>query len=83
LYSVAVNSYRGNGGGGHLTSGAGIPEEELSTRVSWSSDHDLRYYLMEYLRDLDTLKPSSDQNWRCIPLQLTGPASLIDRKVLD
>lgn len=83
FYSVAVNSYRGNGGGGHLTSGAGIPEDVLSTRVSWSSDHDLRYYLMEYLRDLDTLRPTFDHNWRCIPEQLAGPASLIDRKVLD
>lgn len=26
-YSVAVNSYRGNGGGGLLTEGAGIPVE--------------------------------------------------------
>jgi 2',3'-cyclic-nucleotide 2'-phosphodiesterase/3'-nucleotidase len=83
FYSVAVNSYRGNGGGGHLTSGAGIPDDELSARVSWSSDHDLRYYLMEYLRDLDTLRPTFDHNWRCIPEQLAGPASLIDRKVLD
>ena len=29
-YKVAVNSYRGNGGGGHLTRGAKIPKEELS-----------------------------------------------------
>ena len=29
-YKVAVNSYRGNGGGGHLTRGAKIPQEELS-----------------------------------------------------
>ena len=29
FYSVALNSYRGNGGGGHLTEGAGIPKDEL------------------------------------------------------
>jgi len=83
IYSVAVNSYRGNGGGGHLTSGAGIPKEDLANRISWSSDHDLRYYLMQYLLDMDTLKPFTDHNWRCIPVQIAGPASLIDRKVLD
>ena len=82
-YSVAVNSYRGNGGGGHLTAGAGIPKEELASRISWSTDRDLRYYLMEYLRQQDTLRLHSELNWTCIPLHLTGPASVIDRKVLD
>jgi 2',3'-cyclic-nucleotide 2'-phosphodiesterase/3'-nucleotidase len=82
-YSVAVNSYRGNGGGGHLTTGAGIPKEELADRISLSTDRDLRFYLMEYLRQQDTIKPQTNLNWSCIPLHLTGPASLFDRKVLD
>lgn len=82
-YSVAVNSYRGNGGGGHLTTGAGIPKEDLVTRINWSTDRDLRFYLMEYLGQQDTLIPQTDFNWTCIPAQLSGPASLIDRKILD
>ena len=82
-YSVALNSYRGNGGGGHLTAGAGIPREELAKRISWSTNRDLRYYLMEYLRQQDTLRPGIDDNWSCIPLHLTEAASIIDRKVLD
>jgi 2',3'-cyclic-nucleotide 2'-phosphodiesterase/3'-nucleotidase len=82
-YSVAVNSYRGSGGGGHLTTGAGIAKEELSDRISLSTDRDLRFYMMEYLRQQDTLKPQTNHNWSCIPLHLTGPASLFDRKVLD
>jgi len=82
-YSVALNSYRGNGGGGHLTAGAGIPKEDLSGRISWSTDRDLRYYLMEYLGKQDTLKPKINLNWSCIPPQLVEPASIIDRKVLD
>jgi 2',3'-cyclic-nucleotide 2'-phosphodiesterase/3'-nucleotidase len=82
-YSVAVNSYRGNGGGGHLTDGAGIAKEELVSRISWSTDRDLRFYLMEYLRQQDTLRPHTELNWACIPLHLAGPASVIDRKVLD
>ena len=29
IYKVAVNSYRGNGGGNHLIVGAGIPKRTL------------------------------------------------------
>ncbi|TFG88310.1 MAG: hypothetical protein E4H16_05275 [Candidatus Atribacteria bacterium] len=54
-YCIAVNSNRGNGGGGHLSSGDGIPHDELSSRLDWSTDRDLRFYLMEYLGKLDTL----------------------------
>lgn len=66
-YSVAINSYRGNGGGGHLTEGAGIPKEVLAERVTWSTDRDLRYHLMEYLGKIDTLEVELDSNWYCIP----------------
>ncbi len=50
-YLVAVNSYRGNGGGGHLTAGAGIPKSELSKRLIKSTERDLRYYILKYLED--------------------------------
>lgn len=83
IYTVAVNSYRGNGGGGHLTNGAGIPREELSKRIAWSTQRDLRYYLMEYLQKQDTLYPESYENWECIPAHFTRTASLIDRNILD
>jgi 2',3'-cyclic-nucleotide 2'-phosphodiesterase/3'-nucleotidase len=83
MYSVAVNSYRGNGGGGHLTDGAGIPAKQLPGRISWSTDRDIRYYLMEYLRQQDTLIPWIDLNWSCVPADLVKPASEFDRKVLD
>jgi len=49
MYKVAVNSYRGNGGGGHLTRGAKIPQEELSKRIINSTEKDLRYYLMKWI----------------------------------
>lgn len=32
-YKVALNSYRGNGGGDLLTIGAGIAKEDLSERI--------------------------------------------------
>lgn len=78
-YSVAINSYRGNGGGGHLTSGAKIPAEELVDRVRWSTDLDLRFLLMEYLQKQDTLYPQTNNNWSCIPAELALSASESDR----
>lgn len=78
-YRVAVNSYRGNGGGSHLTSGAGIPREKLSSRISWSTDRDLRYYLMEYLAKHDTLHPLLLENWHCVPEKLSMEAMRSDR----
>ena len=42
-YQVAVNSYRGNGGGDLLTKGAGIPKAELAKRIVYSTDKDLRF----------------------------------------
>jgi 2',3'-cyclic-nucleotide 2'-phosphodiesterase/3'-nucleotidase len=82
-YTVALNSYRGNGGGGHLTAGAGIPKEDLANRISWSTEKDLRYFLMEYLMHKDTLRPFTEYNWRCIPGHLTGPAAIYDRNIID
>jgi 2',3'-cyclic-nucleotide 2'-phosphodiesterase/3'-nucleotidase len=82
-YSVALNSYRGNGGGGHLTAGAGIPKEELVKRISWSTDRDLRFFLMEYLMRSDTLRPSTRENWSCIPAHLVETATILDRNILE
>lgn len=67
IYTVAVNSYRGNGGGGHLTRGAGIPQEELSTRVKTSTEKDLRYYLMKWIEAQKNVEPVSLNNWEVIP----------------
>jgi len=83
IYTVAVNSYRGNGGGGHLSSGAGIPRDELSSRILWSSDRDLRYYLMDYLNQYDTLYPLLMDNWHCVPDNLSRDALRSDRLVME
>jgi 2',3'-cyclic-nucleotide 2'-phosphodiesterase/3'-nucleotidase len=82
-YSVAVNSSRGNGGGGHLTSGAGIPRDELSSRISWSTDRDLRYYLMDYLGKHDTLYPKLINNWHIAPGKMVQCASRSDRLIME
>ena len=66
-YMVAINSYRGTGGGGHLTRGAGIPQSELEGRIRWSTGIDLRYYLMQSLAETDTVYSETLQNWHILP----------------
>lgn len=57
MYKVALNSYRGNGGGELLTKGAGIPQDELKGRILFSTDKDLRYYLMQYIEKKGVIEP--------------------------
>lgn len=66
-YRVAVNSYRGNGGGGHLTQGAGIPKDSLAKRVVWTSGKDIRQYLAEAVESLGTLNLTPLDHWKFIP----------------
>ena len=66
-YRVAVNSYRGGGGGNLLTKGAGIAKEDLPARIVWSTDKDLRYYLMQDIRRQGTIHPKARNEWRFIP----------------
>lgn len=66
-YKVAINSYRGNGGGELLTRGAGIPQDQLPARIVFSTDKDLRFYLMEYIRKQGILSPKALNQWRFIP----------------
>jgi 2',3'-cyclic-nucleotide 2'-phosphodiesterase/3'-nucleotidase len=67
VYKVAVNSYRGNGGGGHFTEGAGIRKEELRSRLVQSTDRDLRYYILKSIESKKTINPVSYNNWKIIP----------------
>ncbi len=48
-YTVAMNSYRANGGGGHLTDGVGLSEEELKARLINCTNDDLRDLLGDWL----------------------------------
>lgn len=81
-YRVAVNSYRGNGGGDLLTKGAGIPKEELSKRILTSTDKDLRYYLMKRIEEVKVLDPKPLNQWKFIPESWTIPAAKRDYKLL-
>jgi 2',3'-cyclic-nucleotide 2'-phosphodiesterase/3'-nucleotidase len=81
-YTVAVNSYRGNGGGGLLTQGAGLSKEELQKRIISSTDKDLRYYLMEYIKQHKVVKPKALNQWKFIPEEWTKNAAKRDYKSL-
>lgn len=82
IYTVALNSYRGNGGGELLTKGAGIPQDELSGRIVTSTAKDLRYYLMNYIEKEGTLSPKALNQWKFIPEEWTKQAAERDRKLL-
>ena len=81
-YKVAVNSYRGNGGGELLTQGAGIPHDELDKRIIWRSKRDQRYYLMKEIERMGTVDPQPNQNWRFVPEKWVKPAAERDRQLL-
>ena len=68
-YKVAINSYRGNGGGGHLTKGAGIPKEELGDRMLSSTVQDLRYFLMKWIEGQQVVTPEALGNWQVVPAE--------------
>ncbi len=81
-YKVAMNSYRGNGGGELLTKGAGIPHDKLKSRVVYESERDQRYYLMKEIEKACEIDPKPNSNWRFVPAEWTKPAIKRDRKLL-
>lgn len=81
-YRVAVNSYRGNGGGGLLTKGAHIPEAELTKRIVWSTDKDLRFYLMTAIQQMGIINPQPLNQWKFIPEDWAQQAKVRDAKLL-
>lgn len=66
-YTVAMNSYRGNGGGGHLTTGAKIRSELLKDRILSATDKDFRFQLMQWLERKKEISPLTTHNWSVIP----------------
>lgn len=67
VYKVALNSYRGNGGGDHLTKGAKISKDELNKRLISSTDKDLRYYMMRWIEEKKSVEPKLLGNWKVVP----------------
>lgn len=66
-YTVAINSYRGNGGGGHLISGSKIRSELLKDRILTATEKDFRFQLMKWLTNKKEITPRVTDNWSVIP----------------
>jgi len=67
VYTVAINSYRGSGGGGHIRYGAGMSPETAIRRLIGSTERDLRFYFIEWIEKSGELKPVVFDNWKVIP----------------
>lgn len=66
-YLCAINSYRGNGGGGLLERGAGIAPDELTNRIVRSTERDVRYYMMLWIESNRTVTARSRGEWTVVP----------------
>ena len=66
-YIIAINSYRANGGGGHLIEGSKIPHEHLLDRILTKSDQDLRTLILKWIKKKGVVTPRASGNWRAIP----------------
>ena len=81
-YKVAMNSYRGNGGGELLTHGAGIPKDSLNGRIISQTKLDTRHYLMKEIERQGTIDPQPNHNWKFVPEDWAKPALARDRKLI-
>ena len=81
-YHVAMNSYRGNGGGELLTIGAGIPMKDIPNRIVSMSQYDQRYYLTQKIEKEGCINTRSYTNWCFVPEEWTKTALQRDRKIL-
>jgi 2',3'-cyclic-nucleotide 2'-phosphodiesterase/3'-nucleotidase len=84
-YSVAINSYRAQGGGGHLTAGAGMNDADVKAMkfVTSSTIKDLRFYLMKWIEAKTApLTPQPIGNWKVIPEDWAAKARILDMPLL-
>ena len=81
-YRVAMNSYRGNGGGELLVRGAGIPVDSIPQRIEYQSERDQRHYLTQKIEREGSITPKPLNNWRFVPEAWAQPAIERDRKLI-
>lgn len=81
-YNVAMHSYRGNGGNELLTKGAGIKHTELRERLVSKSQHNIRFYLTEYLRNKQQDIVQKIESWTFQPESWTKRAIEKEKSIL-
>ena len=82
-YTVAINSYQGNGGGGTLTVGAKIAKDQLANRIIKSSQKDIRYMMMQWIEAKKVVDPEPLNQWKLLPESWTIIAEKRDRTFLN
>ncbi|MBR3531541.1 MAG: bifunctional metallophosphatase/5'-nucleotidase [Bacteroidaceae bacterium] len=81
-YLVAMTAYRANGGGELLTKGAELTKDEIKQRIVKFSEHDIRYYIMNYLQQHHDVEPRPLNHWRFVPEEWVKAAEQRDRQLL-
>jgi 2',3'-cyclic-nucleotide 2'-phosphodiesterase/3'-nucleotidase len=84
-YTVAINSYRGQGGGGHLTAGAGLDKAAVQRLqfVNGATTKDLRFYLLKWFeRQPGPVTVDALDNWKIVPEDLAAQGKASDFSIL-
>ena len=81
-YKVAINSYRSNGGGGHLEIGLGIPHDKIAERMIQTNTRDLRGIIMEDLLKMKKINIKPLNNWKFVPQEQLSTYIETDKKLL-
>lgn len=82
FYTVAMTAYRANGGGELLTKGASISKKDIDSRIVNVSEHDIRYYLLQYIKELGTINPQAQGHWRFVPEDWVEKATMREKEIL-
>lgn len=80
-YKVAINSYRSNGGGGHLEIGLGIPHDKIAERMIQTNTRDLRGIIMEDLLKMKKINIKPLNNWKFVPQEQLSTYIETDKKL--
>lgn len=74
-YNVTLNSYRYNGGGGHLEACEAMEKGILKVNTTYRSELAMRDLMIEYLKIVKTWGPENiEQNWKLVPEDLAARA---------
>jgi len=75
VYAVTLNSYRYNGGGGHLQAAGVLDKGVITTKTTYKSSGAMRDLMIEYLKVVKTWGPENTvENWKLIPEDLAERA---------
>lgn len=66
-YKVALNSYRFNGGGGHLEHGVGLSKQQIEERRVEEVRRDLRGILLDDIIEKGSVGDEQMDNWKFVP----------------